>query len=107
MRLDGSGPGVSSNGGVSLAATDAPPGPVLYRRRTISVLAEQFIPSRKPWPADVTKPDTLPWHTVQTPSGPIRVDPGDWIVTYADGLRIRITADLFPKMYEPAEGKET
>ena len=102
-----SGPGVMSTKRVApFEAWDAPPGPGRFRRRTKCVSAEQFFPDQKPWPTDVSKGDRVPWHVVTTLSGPIRIDPGDWIITHDDGLRFRVAADLFPKMYEPVEAEE-
>lgn len=107
MRLDESGP-VSSDGVVPSSPPVRSAGPApFYRRRAETVIAEQFIAKVKPWPGGVTFDERAGWHTMDTPSGPFRIKDGDWLVTRRDGIRFVIKPDMFPKMYEPCEGKET
>ncbi len=74
-----------------------------YVRRRQAVDAVQFIPDKEV-PEGVERNATYGWHTFQTLSGPMRIDPGDWIVTTHDGIRFRVAADLFPKMFQAIEG---
>lgn len=75
-------------------------GPSRFRRRTHTVTAEQFIPGQ-PLSLEIEREGGRDY--VPTPSGKMRVDPGDWIVTDERGTRILIRPDLFPKMFEPLE----
>jgi hypothetical protein len=88
---------------------------VKFRRKPIVLEAEQFFPSRKPWPdgvyriggshgvEDETDKDT--WCRVKTLEGELRVATGDWIVTGVNGEKWPVKPDVFEATYEPAEDK--
>lgn len=82
-----------------------------YRKKPIVVEAEQFFPSKKPWPEGVYKiGGELPgeetsdlFFRVDTLEGPLRVSEGDWIVVGIKGERYPVKPDIFSATYELAE----
>ena len=74
---------------------------MLYRRRFDPVEAVQFRKDVKPWPDGVVE-TKYGWHTYPAENEtPCRIDDGDWIVTYKNGVKLRIKDALFLKSYEP------
>ena len=74
-----------------------------YRRRETIVTAEQFDAHAETWPDTVTK-DCAGRFYVATPSGPIKINDRDWIVTHSNGMRLAIRPAIFAHMYEAVDG---
>lgn len=86
-----------------------------FRKKPVVVEAEQFFPTRLPWPEGVEQflrkrqetPDgeieeIYGWR-IDTLEGPHGVSPGDWIITGIKGERYPCKPDIFEATYEPVE----
>lgn len=76
-----------------------------YRKKPIVVEASRWF-RHGDHPAVLRLPmahqaDTHGW--IDTLEGPMRVSPGDWIVTGVKGERYPVKPDIFEATYEPAE----
>ena len=83
-----------------------------YRKKPIVVEAEQFEPTRKPWPEGVEQweavrtdevgaiQETVYHWRVTTLEGDMAVRPGDWIITGVEGERYPCKPDIFEATYE-------
>jgi hypothetical protein len=80
---------------------------VKYVKKRIEVEAEQWFPGREvegvdefydPNPSD----HDAPYPIVRTPNGPVRIEPGEWIITGAAGEKYPCKAHIFEQTYEPA-----
>lgn len=93
-----------------------------FRKRSVIIEAQQWFPPGDPrhQPSMLARPskmlqmgDLYPLSTVpgmgddvffiSTPDGPVRVWPGDWIITEANGDKRRCKPEMFEAMYEPLE----
>lgn len=86
-----------------------------YRKRPIVVDAEQFEPTRKPWPEGVEQPERINGslviglvngeerYWIQTLEGWYEVSPGDWIITGVEGERYPCKPSIFDTTYAPVE----
>ncbi len=85
-----------------------------FRKKAVVIEAEQFEPTRKPWPEGVeqwastiedeagTVVETRYHWRIETPEGAWAVRPGDWIVTGVQGEKYPCKPDIFKQTYEPA-----
>jgi hypothetical protein len=78
-----------------------------FRKKPLVIEATQWHPGRQVEGVVVPVPgDDGPY--VQTLEGPLRVSPGDWIITGVKGERYPCKPDVFEATYDPAMGeKET
>ena len=73
-----------------------------FRKKLIVVEAERWFPGKhvdgviEPDPHSVTQFAAF----VDTPSGPVNVMPGDWIITGVNGEKYPCKPDIFEKTYE-------
>ena len=86
-----------------------------YRKKPVVVHAEQYWPTRKPWPEGVDRPwsenadrrcpecgDAWGRHArVKTLEGEHHACPGDMIITGVRGERYPCKPDIFEETYEP------
>ncbi|HXF15338.1 MAG TPA: hypothetical protein VN517_19470 [Terriglobales bacterium] len=70
-----------------------------FRKKAIVVAAEQFFSDSKPLPDGMYFEDGEYW--VMTIEGPLRVSPGDWIITGVNGEKYPCKPDIFKQTYEP------
>jgi hypothetical protein len=76
-----------------------------YRMRALMVEALQWFPDRPiegvtvPVPGD-GEPLGAGQPFMATPAGPMRVEPGDWIVTGPMGERYRVPSEVFAATFE-------
>jgi len=79
---------------------------VKYVKKRIEVEAEQWFPGREVEGVEEfydPKPDIhLPYPVVHTPNGPVRIEPGEWIITGAAGEKYPCKAHIFEATYEVA-----
>lgn len=76
-----------------------------YRKKPIVIEAVQFWPERQPWPDGVypcEAPSERGLPTIFTLEGPLRVSPGDWIITGVKGEKYPCKPDIFEATYEQA-----
>ncbi len=86
-----------------------------YRKKSVVIEAEQFEPTRKPWPEGVTQWEettadevgnvaAVRYHwRISTLEGLMAVRPGDWIITGVEGEHYPCKDSIFRKTYEPAD----
>lgn len=86
-----------------------------YRKKPMIVEAEQFFPTKRPWPEGVEeytkeKIETVTgekneWYgwRINTLEGPHIVSPGDWIITGIKGEKYPCKPDIFAETYEAVE----
>ncbi len=89
-----------------------------YRKKPVVIEAEQFFPTKKPWPEEVEQYERERTETAAGPAmthygwrivtleGPMEVTPGDWIITGVKGERYPCKPDIFRETYEAAEKAE-
>ena len=83
-----------------------------FRKKPVVIEAEQFEPTRKPWPdgveqytkektemVDGTKNEWYGWR-IQTLEGVHEVTPGDWIITGVQGEKYPCKPDIFEITYD-------
>jgi len=79
---------------------------VKYVKKRIEVEAEQWFPGREVEGVEEfydPKPDIhLPYPVVHTPNGPVRIEPGEWIITGAANEKYPCKAHIFEATYEVA-----
>lgn len=77
-----------------------------FRKRPISVEAEQFHPNARPWPEGVYESDQSPTgYAIGTLESTVaglgfEVTPFDWIITGVKGERYPCKPDIFAATYE-------
>lgn len=82
----------------------------LFRKKPVVISAEQFFPDQDQIPdgvisdglGDPRKTPLMEW-IIQTLEGPMRVSPGDWVITGVKGERYACKPDIFAATYEPSE----
>ena len=76
-----------------------------YRKKPVVVEAEQWFPDPNVFQAcDALGVEyTTLEHCIQTLEGPLRVSPGDWIITGVKGERYPCKPDIFAESYEAVE----
>lgn len=81
----------------------------MYRKRSIVVEAEQYIPTDDPREA----PLGVCWQTykgyhsdphIHTLEGPLAVSPRDYVVTGIEGEQYPVKEDIFLRTYDPVDG---
>lgn len=76
-----------------------------YRRKPTVLEAEQWFPGRQV--VGVIAPDadsTTQFEPfVETLEGPLKVSPGDWIITGIKGEKYPCKPDIFASIYEPED----
>lgn len=86
-----------------------------FRKKPVVIEAEQFMPSKKPWPDGVrqriiTGEDGEQYEgcmVVDTLEGTLSVTPGDWIITGVKGEKYPCKDDIFKMTYEAAPDDQT
>lgn len=73
-----------------------------YRKKPAIVQAVQWFPGRDVVGVIAPDPDSTTQFEpfLQTSAGPIKVTPGDWIITDSEGRRYPCTAETFAATYE-------
>lgn len=81
-----------------------------YRKKPVTVEAEQFWPNKKPWPngvimtaVDERDPSKGNHRVICTLGGNIKVSSGDWIITGVKGEKYPCKPDIFHAAYELVE----
>ena len=80
-----------------------------YRKKPLTVEAEQFWPDERPWPAGVEASDdtdirSTTGYLIGTLEGRHEVTPGDFIITGVAGERYPCKPRIFEATYEPVDG---
>ena len=80
----------------------------LFRKRPITISAEQFFAAKKPWPDGVHIEYSRPsgyctTFVVDSLEGPHTVRDGYWIITGVAGEKYGCAPDIFEKTYEPVD----
>lgn len=70
-----------------------------FRRKPIVIEAEQFLTDKERLPDGVYF--EAGEYRVMTLEGPLRVSPGDWIITGVTGERYPCKPDIFAQTYKP------
>lgn len=87
--------------------------PRRFRKRPVVITATQFEPLREPWPEGVYEHTVsgnaatlagavVEWR-IDTLEGPLKVSPGDWIITGIKGEKYPCKSDIFEATYESVE----
>lgn len=76
-----------------------------FRKKPVTVEAEQFWPDKKPWPTGVVSEVSSAGISfrIHTLEGVMIVRPGDWIITGVNGERYPCKPDIFEKTYDTQE----
>lgn len=78
-----------------------------YRKKPLTIEAEQFWPTEWPWPdgvrMDNSHPNLPPVFSIETLEGRDAVTPGDWIITDTNGEKDSCKPDIFEETYEPVD----
>ena len=89
-----------------------------WRKKPVVIEAEQFEPTRKPWPEGVEQPEYVGGcrvnglvngeerYWVLTLEGWLTVSSGDWIITGVQGERYPCKPDIFEQTYDPVEADD-
>ena len=85
-----------------------------FRKKPVVIEAEQFFPSKKPWPEGVYRvggsqgtedeDDSHVFCRIDTLEGKLSVSTGSWIVTGVQGERYPVKPDIFEATYEAVDG---
>lgn len=70
----------------------------MYRRR-LAVEAEQFWPSKKPWPEGVSYDYTKKMYRIKIENCDAEIRPGEWVIQHGRTYNVT-TANNFAVMYE-------
>ena len=77
-----------------------------YRKKPVEIDAEQFVPDRpsEQWPKGVELTNMMGaryaiWDEEQ--KCPVRVNPGDWIITGVKNEKYPCSDEVFQRTYEP------
>ena len=80
-----------------------------FRRKPVTVEAEQFFPEKKPWPRGIQirlphwankSLNPQPTYGFLADGYTAKVEPGDWVVTNQTGERYMVRQALFSQTYE-------
>lgn len=85
----------------------------LYRKKPVTINADQFFPDKKPWPQGVYEVKRAGVENkfkenrifkIETLEGTVNVSVGDWIITGVEGEKYPCRPDIFEKTYEKVKG---
>lgn len=76
-----------------------------FRMKPVVVTAEQWFSDKEVEGVTDLVPDLglVANPVVYTPNGPVRIEPGEWIITDVAGERYPCRPEIFETMYEPAD----
>lgn len=71
-----------------------------FRKKPVVIEAEQYYPGQKAKGVIDMTDKFGAYGRVLTQHGPVKVNPGDWVIQGVDGERYPITDELLKKTYE-------
>ncbi len=71
-----------------------------FRKKPLEITAEQYFPGEKVKGVIDMTDKFGPYGRVLTQHGPVKVTPGQWVITGVDGERYPITDELLKKTYD-------
>jgi len=79
-----------------------------YRKKPVVIEAEQWFPNKDVkgvrFEGTSSVGSSIGNYLVDTLEGPLRVSPGDWIITGVNGEKYPCNPDIFKKTYEKFDG---